>query len=344
MTVQPGPTYGGAMRRVLVVLGLVLLTLTSCLGQRVSMLTGTPAPPPAVIDCSASPAPGTISFDAGDGACLPSNDLEMVQCALDQPQVLVRWSGTGRERRYLGGAYRVAVDALPSQAKILGTSRAGVDVYAIPRQPDRIWVRDALGLSRWLALPQGAPWRDPSRAPSAFFIGDSITEGASSFIAAALPGWTTGFDAVVGRPSDGGIDPAATEAQADPRPDVVVVELGTNDGDPAVFRANALRILSTLRGVPLVVWQTTHGPMPAIRQVNAIIHELVPRYGNTAIADWHSYVTDRMLVSDGVHPQTEYEDSMATLVSPILDGWRAAVTGRGATACLAAPAATSTPP
>lgn len=116
------------------------------------------------------------------------------------------------------------------------------------------------------------------------------------------------------------------------------MELGTNDSDPAVFRANALRILSTLKDVPLVVWQTTHGPMTTIPQMNAVIHEVVPHYGNTAIADWHSYVNDGMLVSDGVHPQTEYEDAMATLVSPILDGWRAAVEGRGATACLGAPA------
>ena len=45
-------------------------------------------------------------------------------------------------------------------------------------------------------------------------------------------------------------------------------------------------------------------------------------------------MTDDMLVSDGVHPQTQYEDAMANLITPILDGWRAAVEGRGATACL----------
>jgi hypothetical protein len=328
------PTYGDWMRRGLVVL-VCVLALTSCLGQRVATLRGTPAPPPAVLDCAASPAPGTIHFDAVDGACLPTTDLQMVQCALDEPSVIVRGSGTPQERRYLGGPYRVAVDALPPGARLVGTSSAEVDVYAIPHEPSRIWVRDALGLSRWLTLPETVPWRDRPRDPSAFFIGDSITEGASTFITASLPGWTTGFDAVIGRPSDGGIDPAITQAHAVPPPDVVVVELGTNDSDIAVFKANALRILSTLRGVPLVVWQTTHGPMSTIPQVNAVIHDLVPRFGNTAIADWHSYVSDSMLVSDGVHPQTDFEDSMATLVSPILDGWRAAMEGRGATACLA---------
>ena len=342
LTVQRRPTYGDAMRRVFVVL-VPLLTLTSCLGQRVSLVRGTPAPSPAVVDCSASPAPGAIVFDVGAGACLPGNDLKMVQCALDQPQVIVRGSGTDRERRYLGGAYRVAVDTLPPGAAVLGTSSEGITVYAIPHEPARLWVRDALGLSRWLALPAGPVWRDQGRPPSAFFIGDSITEGASSFITAALPGWTTGFDAVIGRPSDGGIAPAEAEAGAVPPPDVVVVELGTNDADPAVFRANALRILSTLKGVQLVIWQTTHGPMTAIPQINAIIHDLVPRYANTSIADWQSYVTNDMLVSDGVHPQTQYEDAMATLVAPILEGWRAAVEGRGATACLAAPQATPRP-
>jgi hypothetical protein len=310
------------------------MALTSCLGQRVSLLTGTPAPARVVADCTGQPPAGTIAFDAIDGACIPSTEMEMVQCALDQPQVIVRWAGTDREQRYLGGGYRVAVDTVPEGAKVVGASTGGVTVYAIPGQPERVWVRDALGLSRWLALPAGVPWLDSGRGPSAFFIGDSITDGASSFITAALPGWTIGFDAVVGRPSDGGITPAETQAQIVPVPDVVVVELGTNDGDPAAFRVNALRILQTLRHVPLVIWQTTHGPMETIPRVNAIIRSLVPRFGNTAIADWSHYVTDDMLVSDGVHPQTAYEDAMAALVTPILSGWRAAVEGRGATACL----------
>jgi len=327
------------MRRVLTAAvsgALLSWALTSCLGQQVSVFPGTPAPSPVVVDCDASPAPGTIVFRAADGACLPDDVAKMVQCALDQPPVLVRWAGTDRERRYLGGAYRVAVTNLPPRARIVGSAPSGVTIYAIPHDPSRVWVRDPLGLSRWLALPAGVPWRDEGRSPNAFFIGDSITDGASPYIAAALPGWTTGFDAVVGRPSDGGIAPAEAQAQASPRPDVVVVELGTNDGDPVAFRANMIRILSSLRDVPFVLWQTTHGPMTTIPQINAAIRAIVPRFANTAIADWDGFVTNDMLVSDGVHPQTAYEDSMATLVTPILDGWRAAVEGRGATACLAA--------
>jgi len=322
------------VRRAFVVLCSVL-TLTSCLGQRVSMVRGSPIPTPkAVATCDASPPPGRVEFDAADGACLPAASLLMAQCVLDQPPVIVRGFGTDHERRYLGGSYRVAVGHLPDGAKIVGTSMTGVTVYAIPHEPERLWVSDPLGLTRWLALPAADPWHAQSRPPSVFFIGDSITDGAEPYISADLPGWTTGYDAVVGRASDSGIAPAESQAQLTPAPDVVVVELGTNDGDPAAFRANALHILTSLKEIPFVVWQTVHGPMSAAPDINLAIRNLIPRFGNTGIADWSRYVTDEMLVSDGVHPQTQYEDAMANLITPILEGWRAAVEGRGATACL----------
>lgn len=322
------------MRRVLVVL-VFALTLTSCLGQRVSLPHGSAAPSPvAVATCDASPAPGRVEFDAADGACLPASTLLMAQCALDQPPILVRGSGTDHERRYLGGSYRVAVGHLPDGAKVVGSSSTGTTVYAVPHEPERIWVSDPLGLTRWLALPAADPWHAQGRSPSVFFIGDSITDGAEPYLSADLPGWTTGYDAVVGRSSESGVAPAEAQAQATPPPDVVVVELGTNDGDPTVFRQNALHILTSLKAIPLVVWQTVHGPMTAAPDMNRAIRNLVPRFGNTGIADWSHYVTDDMLVSDGVHPQTQFEDAMANLITPILDGWRAAVEGRGATACL----------
>jgi lysophospholipase L1-like esterase len=311
------------------------VALTSCLGQRVSVLpAASPAPAAPQATCDDAPVLGRIAFTDADGRCVPETVLELRSCALDQPEVVVRWDGSDRERRYLGGSYRVGVRDVPVDAKAIGTSPDGLVVYGKEGEPGLVWVQDALSVSRWLALPEGIPWE--GRDPSVFFIGDSITDGASTYIAAALPGWTTGFDAEVGRSSSGGVAPAAAQGQALPSPDAVVVELGTNDIVPESFRQNAKEILDPLQAIPLVMWQTVHGPeaMTAIPEINATIRDLVSRYPNTTIADWNGYVSDGMLVSDGVHPLGEHENAMALLVAPLLDDWRAAVEGRGATACL----------
>ncbi len=112
---------------------------------------------------------------------------------------------------------------------------------------------------------------------------------------------------------------------------------------PDTFRSNAQEILSQLRLSPLVVWQTAHGPMDTIEQINTIIRESVTRYPSTAIADWDKFVTPAMLASDGVHPLPEHEGAMAILEAPLLDAWRAAVEGRGATRCLGAAPVSASP-
>jgi len=322
------------MRRAVMVL-LAAVALTSCLGERVSVPpAASPAPSAAQVTCDDVPVAGHIAFTDQKGRCVPETELELRSCAVDQPDVVVRSAGSSRERRYLGGAFRVSVRDVPPDATPIGTSPGGLVVYEKDGEPGWIWVQDAFGVSRWLALPQGIPWQ--GRVPSAFFIGDSITDGASTFIDPALPGWTANFDAEIGRPSSGGVTPAATQGQIIPAPDAVVVELGTNDIVPETFRKNATEILNSLQTVPLVMWQTVRGAedMTAIPQINAVIHSLVARYPNTSIADWSGYVSDDILASDGVHPLGEHENAMALLVVPLLDDWRAAVEGRGATACL----------
>ena len=319
------------MRRAVMVV-VSVLTLTSCLGEPVNVSKGVAPAPSAGVGCTEGPAPGHISFTDPDGRCVPPTVLDMTQCGLDQPEVIVRWAGTDHERRFLGGPYRVAVRDVPQSAEPIGTAPSGHEVFAKPGEPNWIWVQDPMGISRWLALPQGVPWA--GRAPSAFFIGDSITDGAQTYISAALPDWTTGFDAVIGRASSDGVAPAEAQGQADPLPDVVVVELGTNDQSSDAFRQNAIAILDALQRVPLVVWQTAHGPMETIPAIDDAIRDVVTHYPNTAVADWNTYVTDAMLTSDGVHPLGDHEGAMANLQAPILDAWRAAVEGRGATSCV----------
>jgi hypothetical protein len=313
-----------------------------------------PLPTPGPGSCPA-PEPGVSFFRDPGGACLPSRVLREVRCDPASAPVVVRWAGSGHERRYLGGDFAIAVRAVPTQADLVGRTPTGAEVYVDRGAPDWLWTREGSTITRWLALPPAVPW-SPTTAPvstptgpsgssaspstnpvpglDAWFIGDSITDGAAPFIVADLPGWTVHVDAVIGRPSVEGIVPAATAAAAVPPPAAVVVELGTNDQTSQTFRANATRILDSLKEVPVVLWQTVHGPMTAVPSINAAIHDLAADYPNTALANWHGFVTKDMLTSDGVHPLSEHESAMADLVTPMLEAWRAAVEGRGATACL----------
>jgi hypothetical protein len=152
-------------------------------------------------------------------------------------------------------------------------------------------------------------------------VGDSIASGARYYLQGYLPGWTSAVDAVVGRSSVVGVSIAASIAASSPPPDVVVVELGTNDGDPVAFRANAEAILTSLENIPLVIWQTTHGPMSRIPEINLQILQAVLDFPNTAIADWDTLVPAADLSPDGVHPMAQHEDDMARLLVPMLQSW-----------------------
>ena len=315
------------MRRV-VLSAVFLWALVGCTGNLVSIGQGQVSPGAG---CGAFPSPGRVTFQGTNGQCLPATRLEAVQCDLNQPAIMVRGAGTPGERRNLGGSYRVPVHKLPDGALLLAMQDS-TKIYRLPDAPASIWVDEAGAITRWPALPPQVPWA--GRQPSAFFIGDSITDGATPFIEAALPDWTLGFDAVVGRGSDTGVTPAEAQGAAVPTPDVVVVELGTNDASPDAFAQNALRIMDALKGIPLVVWQTVHSPAEDVPQINESIRRIAASNPNTTIADWNDFVSDDMLVSDGVHPQSQHEGAMADLVTPILKGWREAVEGTGPAACL----------
>jgi lysophospholipase L1-like esterase len=315
------------MRRI--ALGAMLLwALVGCTGNLVSIGPGGVSPGAG---CGAFPSPGRVTFQGTNGACLPATRLEAVQCDLNQPAIMVRGAGTPTERRNLGGTYRVPVRKLPPGAQLLATQDS-TRIYRVPEAPASIWVDEGGTIDRWPALPSHVPWA--GRQPGAFFIGDSITDGATPFIESALPDWTLGFDAVVGRGSNSGIAPAEAQGAAVPTPDVVVVELGTNDASPDAFAQNALQIMEALKDVPLVVWQTVHSPAEDVPEINETIRRIAASNPNTTIADWNHFVSDDMLVTDGVHPLSEHESAMADLVAPILKDWRGAVEGNGPAACL----------
>jgi lysophospholipase L1-like esterase len=296
----------------------VAMTLSACLGTAVPVPEALPAGTPAVTACGGPP--GSVPLLDPDGSgCVPVSRLSMWTCEGSGAPPFARHTVDGKAHRYLGGRFAVPVPAPPTSAELLGAT-GDVEVFGDPADARWLWVRTGGATARWLALPDRAP-EDP---PDVFFIGDSITDGASGFLPAALPGWVTGTDAVPGRGSVSGVTPAATQAALGH--DAVVVELGTNDQDLEGFKANAEAILASLAEVPLVMWQTVKGPPDIVMQqeVNRVIRDLAREYPNVSIVDWAGRVKDDELSSDGVHPNTEHLDLMAQLVAPELSAWLSA--------------------
>ena len=87
--------------------------------------------------------------------------------------------------------------------------------------------------------------------------------------------------------------------------------------------------MSAFRDVPLVLWQNVQGPPDVVpaEEINAAIETTAGRRPNVAIADWDADVPEEYLF-DGVHPDPEHQDAMATLIAPMLQRWRAAATGQ----------------
>ena len=111
---------------------------------------------------------------------------------------------------------------------------------------------------------------------------------------------------------------------------------GTNDADPVAFRENRVTILDLLRRVPLVVWQTAHGPLANIPGVNIHVHGAVSTYANTLVADWDTFVSRRRAVVGRRASRAGHEDLMAKLVAPILTRWLEVCRPEcGATSCAA---------
>jgi hypothetical protein len=308
--------------------------------------------------------PSVSGFTAADGSCVPATTLMAQQCGALGP-VILEGDGTAQVQRFVGGMFAMAVTSVPLNARLVGKD-TDMQVYSVPHQPQWLYVRIGDKTERWLLLPgkavpaPGAPpvsfgpttvavpptptsSPGPGSQPSVLIIGDSIASGAASYLQGYLPGWTSSVDAVVGRSSIVGVAIAAAAAASSPPPDVVIVELGTNDGDPVAFRKNADAILTSLRNIPFVIWQTTHGPMSRIPDINAQIRQAVLNYPNTSIADWDAFVPPADLISDGVHPLGQHEDDMARLLVPMLQNW-VKLAGSGATTwCRTAPATITNP-
>lgn len=285
-----------------------------------ALAVGACAPPgPGSPVCERGSARVTI-FQGPDGRCIARDRVVGYRCPDEDPMVVFD-AGTSRERRFLGGAFAVPVPALPNDGEVVGVGD-GVQLVTVP--DDRRWFYTVRGTTfwRWLALPSDDELADAT--PQAFMVGDSLLDGGAPALLAELPEWTVEIDASNGRGSATGAAIAESRAIDD---QVVVVELGTNDVDPDVFAANAKRILTAFHDVPLVLWQNVQGPPDVVpaEDINAAIETVAGRRPNVAIADWDELVAEESLF-DGVHPDGEHQDAVASVVAPMLERWFRAAT------------------
>jgi lysophospholipase L1-like esterase len=312
-----------------VLISLILLAVACSPASGTEPSSAVPGTPPdaATSGCPAAgelAPPRTLILFRDDG-CIPASELFGFQCTPDDPPV-IEIRAAGVTERFVGGRFALPMASLPIGAAPVGEG-ASMQVFTVADDPTLLYVGAGDGVTRWLRLPR----RRVADPPTAYVIGDSIADGSSPFITEALAGWSIGFDTLIGRGTSSALTTAA--AQGLERPDVVVVELGTNDPDPVAFRENAVAIMESLRRVPLVVWQTAHGPLVNIPGVNIHIRGLMPEYPNTMIADWDLFVNDEELITDGVHPAPDHQDLMARLVAPILTRWLEVASGGGAASC-----------
>jgi hypothetical protein len=342
------------VRVVPLVLGFALLG--ACDGSR------PPAPPldPSTIDPSSSGEPCAAAEVSGatvqrfevDGSCVPGDVLVLYRCAPAEIPVLRIPSENG-SALFLGGPFAVPVSTLPAQVRFAGAARGTEVLIADPLppsptptpagssspmvegepivEPERlVYVREEGRTERWLQLEGRRRLHDP---PIVWIIGDSIMDGGREEVETALADWSLTLDAEVGRSSSSGVELAQAAVEQDA--DAVVIELGTNDTSPAVFRSHLVETLDTVAGVPLVIWQTARGPEDdlVIPEVNAAIREVAPTYPNVSIADWTAFVPDEAVQTDGIHPDEGFQHLEAELLVPFLSEWRDALDRRGATGC-----------
>ena len=279
--------------------------------------------------CITPDAPSPISVSVvhrADGSCWPLSREMIYRCDPSLPAVAEVDVGQGL-RRFLGGSYAVKVSAPPQTALSEGVTPFG-ELFLDPGDPSFLWVRSDGVTERWLALPVRSKLSSP---PTVQMIGDSILDGGQTQVVAGLPNWTVTIDALIGRSSDGAAGVA--ESLPSPAANVVVIEIGVNDQDASATAANARRIITAQGAAQLLVWLTAHGPEPQVPSINQAIGDAMGPLPNGAVLDWNNLVALDALSSDGIHPDTGQQGTLASILDPYLKGWLDAVEGRGATSC-----------
>lgn len=143
-----------------------------------------------------------------------------------------------------------------------------------------------------------------SAGASVLVVGDSLSIGTGPYLARDLGGMQVEMDAEVGRPSSAGVPVLAQRLR--PEHEVVVFDLGTNDGThaPDVLAANLARANELAAGRCLVIATISR---PAVGGVsvegqNRVVRDFAASTG-AVVVDWRAAATSGpgLIQGDGVH-------------------------------------------
>lgn len=292
---------------------------------------GAPAPEAGRLCGTPDGLPRTVTVEALrriDGSCVGGQDAVVFRCDPALDPVAVLGAGGADPRAFVGGSFAVPVGEIPARAAAIGFGATG-RYFVHQDDPALLYVQAGGATERWLALPRPGAVSAP---PSALLVGDSILDGSAAALATPLESWDLTVDAEIGRTSVGGV--AVIESAA-ASPDVVVIELGTNDVSASTFRSNADRILAAaaVRDADLVVWVTVRTPDGLSAAVNREIVAALAPLPHATVADWDTEARAEDLADDGVHLVPGDEDVFAAFLAGVLEDWRAAVHARGPARC-----------
>jgi hypothetical protein len=280
------------------------------------------------------------------GSCVDPGQLLVYQCTSTSQPVAVTGLATAPVD-YLGGRFAVPVPAPPADAAVVGIGGHGGQVLASPGDPAGLYVSDGATVYRWPRLEQFATTSGAVVVgfyrPHVFFLGDSVMLGAKDAITAAMAPWDIVFDAEVSRSTIGAL--AVIEARRAEIQDIVVLQVGTNDGaSPTSFTDRLTRLLDALAGQRLVVILTIREARSYYVTDNRVIRDVAAGHPNTVVADWNAVAPPEGLASDGLHLNSVGAQAMATLVRDTVLGWYNASIDRGDDTCRAPLAAALTSP
>jgi hypothetical protein len=139
---------------------------------------------------------------------------------------------------------------------------------------------------------------------SVLVVGDSLSIGTGPYLARDLGGVQVEMDAEVGRPSSAGVPVLAERLR--PEHEVVVFDLGTNDGtrNPELLAANLARANELAAGRCLVIatiWRPALGGV-SVEGQNRVVRDFAAQTG-AVVVDWRGAAGSGpgLLQRDGVH-------------------------------------------
>ncbi|MDY7100355.1 MAG: SGNH/GDSL hydrolase family protein [Actinomycetota bacterium] len=181
--------------------------------------------------------------------------------------------------------------------------------------------------------PAGAEPRGQQRSPRVALVGDSLLDGAAADVRRELTadGWSVTVDAVVGRgllnrvPGDDALDVLRDLDDRHEAPDVLVVELGTNDLTfPAGYEPLVAEVMDH-SAAACIVWVSTQGDWVGRSERLVELNEALRRQAAgrpwVAIADWEPVIGERpsLHAADGLHLTPRGYRRFADLIADTVD-------------------------